>query len=97
MHAVPHVSPSEMMDEEFLKPLGLTKYCLAKEINLVSQRIGNVVAGKRAVTANTGLRLFRYFDLNDGWWLRNQANYDPVIARETMGESLSRISRCQSL
>ena len=97
MRTVPPVSPGEMLDEEFLKPLGLTKYRLAKDIGVPPQRIGDIVAGKRTITADTDLRLCRYFGLNDGWWLRGQANYDTAVARATMGETLSRISRCQLL
>lgn len=81
----------------FLKPLGLSKYRLAKDIDVPPQRIGDLVAGKRSITADTDLRLCRYFGLSDGWWLRGQAIYDTAVARETMGEALSRISRCQLL
>ena len=95
MRAVPPVSPGEMLEEEFLKPLGLTKYRLAKDIGVPAQRIGDIVAGKRAITADTDLRLCRYFGLGDGWWLRGQANYDTAVARETMGDTLARIQRCQ--
>ena len=66
-----------------LKPLGLTKYRLAKDIGVPPQRIGDIVAGKRAITADTDLRLCKYFGLSDGWWLRGQANYDIAIARES--------------
>ena len=59
-----------------------------------AQRIGDIVAGKRAITADTDLRLCRYFGLSGGWWLRGQANVDTAIARATTGEALSRISRC---
>ena len=97
MRTVPPVSPGEMLDEEFLKPLGLTKYRLAKDIGVPPQRIGDIVSGKRAVTADTDLRLCRYFGQSDGWWLRGQATYDTAIARESMGEALSRISRCHLL
>ena len=86
-----------MLEKEFLKPLGLSKYRLAKDIGVPAQRIGGIVAGKRAVTADTDLRLCRYFGLSDGWWLRGQANYDTAIARESMGEVLARISRCELL
>ena len=94
MRTVPPVSPGEVLNEEFLKPLGLTRYRLAKDIGVPAQRIGDIVAGKRTITADTDLRLCRHFGLSDGWWLRGQANYDTVIARATMGEALSRISRC---
>ena len=97
MRKIPPVSPGEMLDEEFLKPLGLTKYRLAKDIGVPAQRIGDIVAGKRSITADTDLRLCRYFGLSDGWWLRGQASYDTAIARESMGEVLSRISRCELL
>ena len=94
MRTVPPVSPGEMLEEEFLKPLGLTKYRLAKDIGVPPQRIGDIVAGKRAVTADTDLRLCRYFGLSDGWWLRGQAAYDTAKAREAMGATLARIQRC---
>ena len=91
------VSPGEMLEEEFLKPLGLTKYRLAKDIGVPPQRIGDIVAGKRAITADTDLRLCRYFGLSDGWCLRGQANYDMAVARESMGEALARIAKCALL
>ena len=97
MRAVTAVSPGEMLEQEFLKPLGLTKYRLAKDIGVPAQRIGDIVAGKRSITADTDLRLCRYFGLSDGWWLRGQVNYDTAIARESMGEALARISRCELL
>lgn len=93
MRKVAPVSPGEMLEEEFLKPMGLSKYRLAKDIGVPAQRIGDIVAGKRSITADTDLRLCRYFGLSDGWWLRGQANYDLAIARETLGETLTRIRR----
>ncbi len=97
MRKILPVSPGEMLNEEFLKPLGLTKYRLAKDIGVPPQRIGDIVAGKRAITADTDLRLCRYFALSDGWWLRGQASYDTAIARESMGDVLSKIRRCELL
>ena len=85
------VSPGEMLEEEFLKPLGLTKYRLAKNINVPAQRIGDIVAGKRGITADTDLRLCRFFGLSEGWWLRLQVNYDTAIARRSMGKALDEI------
>jgi addiction module HigA family antidote len=84
MRTVLPVSPGEMLEEEFLKPLGLTKYRLAKDIGVPAQRISEIVSGKRAVTADTDLRLCRYFGLSDGWWLRGQAAYDTAIAKEAL-------------
>ena len=89
MRTVLPVSPGEMLEEEFLKPLGLTKYRLAKDIGVPPQRIGDIVAGKRSVTADTDLRLCRYFGLIDGWWLRGQASYHTALARETVTEELA--------
>lgn len=97
MRTVLPVSPGEMLDEEFLKPLGLSKYRLAKEIGVPPQRIGDIVAGKRAITADTDLRLCRYFGLSDGWWLRGQAAYDTAMAREQLAKDLARIPRCPLL
>jgi addiction module HigA family antidote len=97
MRTVHPVSPGEMLEEEFLKPLGLTKYRLAKDIGVPPQRIGDIVAGKRAVTADTDLRLCRYFGLSDGWWLRGQVAYDTALAKEAMREELSRIQKCSLL
>lgn len=97
MRTVPPVSPGEMLEEEFLKPLGLTKYRLAKDIGVPPTRIGEIVSGRRAITADTDLRLCRYFGLSDGWWLRGQAAYDTAIAREALREELAKIERCSLL
>ena len=85
------VSPGEMLMEEFLKPLGLSNYRLAKEIGVPAQRIGEIVAGKRSITADTDLRLCRFFALSDGWWLRCQVRYDTQIARNAMAKTLAGI------
>ena len=84
MREIAPVSPGEMLEEEFLKPLGLSKYRLAKDIGVPPQRIGDIVAGKRAITADTDLRLCRYFGLSDGWWLRGQVAYDTALARDVL-------------
>jgi addiction module HigA family antidote len=97
MRTVLPVSPGEMLEEEFLKPLGLTKYRLAKDIGVPPQRIGEIVSGKRAVTADTDLRLCRYFGLSDGWWLRGQAAYDTAIAKDALHKELATIQRCSLL
>jgi antitoxin HigA-1 len=89
-HIAP-VSPGEMLEEEFLKPLGLTKYRLAKSIDVPAQRIGDIVSGKRGISAETDLRLCRFFGLSEGWWLRLQANYDTAIARRKIGKKLDKI------
>ncbi|MFN0193611.1 MAG: HigA family addiction module antitoxin [Aestuariivirga sp.] len=85
------VSPGEMLNEEFLVPLGMSKYRLAKSIGVPAQRIGDIVAGKRGITADTDLRLCRFFGLSDGWWLRLQASYDTALARRKLGRALEKI------
>ena len=85
------VSPGEMLDEEFLKPLGMSNYRLAKEIGVPAQRIGEIIAGRRSITADTDLRLCRFFGLSDGWWLRLQADYDTEIARSALSKALAKI------
>lgn len=85
------VSPGEMLAEEFLKPLGMSNYRLAKEIGVPAQRIGEILAGKRAITADTDLRLCRFFELSDGWWLRLQADYDTEVAKMTLAKVLAKI------
>jgi addiction module HigA family antidote len=73
-------TPGELLLEEFLKPMGISQYRLAKEIGVPAQRIGDIVAGKRAVTADTDLRLCRFFGLSNGYWLRAQAAHDTEVA-----------------
>jgi len=85
------VSPGEMLLEEFLKPMGLSQYRLAKEIDVSQRRIGEIVAGKRAITADTDLRLCRFFGLSDGWWLRLQADYDTELAKGALAKTLAKI------
>ena len=97
MPTVRPVSPGEMLEEEFLKPLGLIKPRLAKDIGVPAQRIGEIVSGKRSVTADTDLRLCRYFGLSDGWWLHGQAAYDTAIAKKALAKELDGIQRCSLL
>ncbi|HXZ47858.1 MAG TPA: HigA family addiction module antitoxin [Usitatibacter sp.] len=85
------VSPGEMLAEEFLKPMGITNYRLAKEIGVPPQRIGEIVAGRRSVTADTDLRLCRFFGLSEGWWLRLQADHDTRKAKLELAEELAKI------
>ena len=85
------VSPGEMLMEEFLKPLSQSQYALARAVHVPPRRINEIVHGKRAVTADTDLRLCRFFGLSEGWWLRLQADYDIALAKESMTEVLSKI------
>src|SRR2546429_6405856 len=85
------VSPGELLKEEFLKPMGISNYRLAKEIGVPAQRIGEIVAQNRAITPDTDLRLCRFFGLSNGYWLRAQALYDSEVAEGTMGAKLANI------
>jgi addiction module HigA family antidote len=85
------VTPGEILLEEFLKPMGLSQYRLAKEIGVPPQRIGEIVAGRRSVTADTDLRLCRFFGLSNGYWLRAQAAYDTEVAERKLGPILRKI------
>ena len=85
------VSPGELLKEEFLIPMGITKYRLAKEINVPAQRIGDIVSGKRSISVDTDLRLCRFFGLSDGYWLRVQALYDTATLGQSLKDELARI------
>lgn len=85
------VTPGELLSEEFLKPMGLSQYRLAKEIGVPAQRIGQIVLGRRAVTADTDLRLCRFFGLTDGYWLRAQEAYDLEVTRRKLAPELKLI------
>ncbi len=71
--------------------MGISQYRLAKEIGVPAQRIGEIVAGRRAISADTDLRLCRFFGLSDGWWLRGQVRYDTECAKDVLATSLARI------
>ena len=91
MRKLKPVTPGELLREEFLSPMGLSQYRLAKEIGAPAQRIGEIVAGKRAITADTDLRLCRFFGLSNGYWLRAQAAYDTQVARGKLSDALGKI------
>jgi len=83
------VHPGEVLLEEFMQPLGVTQYRLAKETNVPPRRINEIVQGRRAVTADTALRLARYFGTSEMFWLNLQARYDLDIQRQKVGTRLA--------
>ena len=91
MRKLKPVTPGKLLREEFLVPMGLTHYRLAKEIGVPAQRIGDIVSGKRAITADTDLRLCRFFGLSNGYWLRAQAVYDTEVAEEALAKTIAKI------
>ena len=91
MRKLKPVTPGELLLEEFLRPMAISRYRLAKEIGVPAQRIGEIVAGTRAITADSDLRLCRLFGLSNGYWLRAQAAYDTEVAERTSGAKLAKI------
>jgi antitoxin HigA-1 len=85
------ITPGELLREEFLLPMGISQYRLAREIGVPPQRISEIVAGKRAITADTDLRLCRFLGLSKGYWLRAQVAHDTEVAEEALGDALARI------
>ncbi len=91
------IHPGEVLLEDFLKPMGISQYALAKAIAVPPRRINEIVHGERAITADTDLRLCKFFGLSEGYWLRGQARYDTEIAKDKLGDVLSRIQHYQPL
>ncbi len=87
---LPPVHPGEVLLEEFLKPTGLSQYRLAKDISVPPRRINEIVHGKRAVTADTALRLGRYLGTTPRFWLNLQAQYDLDVETDRLGDRLDR-------
>jgi addiction module HigA family antidote len=85
---LPPVHPGEVLLEEFLEPMGLSQYRLAKDISVPPRRINEIVHGKRAVTADTALRLARYLGTTPRFWLNLQAQYDLDVEADRLGDRL---------
>lgn len=88
------IHPGEVLREDFLSPLGLSEYRLANDIGVPPRPINEIVKGKRAVTADTALRLSRYFDWPAEVWLNLQATYDRQVTEAAMKPTLAKIQRC---
>jgi addiction module HigA family antidote len=91
MRKVAYPHPGEILMEEFLKPMGITQYRLAKEIGVPQRRIGEIVAGARGVTTDTGLRLARFFGMSEGFWIGLQSDYDREMTKDTLAKALAKI------
>src|SRR5258707_1461941 len=87
---LPPVHPGEVLYEEFLIPLGISQYRLAKETSVPPRRINEIVHGRRAVSANTALRLARYFGTSERFWLNLQTRYDLEVEKDRLGDRLRR-------
>lgn len=90
MRKVPYPHPGEILLEEFLKPTGITQYRLAKEIGVPQRRIGEIVAGTRAITADTGLRLSRFFGMSENFWIGLQMDYEAAKAKDSLAPMLAK-------
>jgi addiction module HigA family antidote len=84
------IHPGEVLFKEFLEPLGLSQYRLAKDVSVPPRRINEIVQGKRAISADTALRLARYFRTTDRFWLNLQSRFDLEIERDRLGSRLAR-------
>ncbi|MDP2697447.1 HigA family addiction module antitoxin [Thalassospira sp.] len=85
----PH--PGDILNEEFLEPLGLSQNALAQAIGVPANRISEIIRGRRGITADTDLRLCRYFQVSDGYWLHLQNTHDIMEARREVGADIDRI------
>lgn len=84
------IHPGEILLEEFLTPMGISQYRLAKDINVPARRINEIILGKRAVTADTALRLSHYFSLSEKFWLNLQIKFNIEIAKDKLKDQLNR-------
>jgi addiction module HigA family antidote len=91
------IHPGEILMEEFLKPFGISQYKLAKDITVPARRINEIVHGKRAVTADTALRLSRYFNLSERFWLNLQARYDIEVQKDKLNGRIEEEVRVHEL
>jgi antitoxin HigA-1 len=85
-----NITPGEILHEDFLKPLGLSQYRLAKDIGVPARRINEIVKGERAITADTALRLGRFFGMSPQFWLNLQSHYDLELQEDRLGPRLAR-------
>ena len=85
---IPPIHPGEILMKEFLKPFGLSQYKLAKDINVPPRRINEIVHGKRSISADTALRLSRYFNLSERFWLNLQSRYDLEVEKDKLNDRI---------
>ena len=92
---LPPVHPGELLQEEFLRPLGLSQYRLAERLHVPRRRINEIVLGERSITADTALRLARFFGNSEQFWMNLQARYDLEVERDRIGSSLDEIQQLE--
>jgi addiction module HigA family antidote len=91
MRKVPYPTPGEILRDEFLLPMDISPYRLAKDIGVPQMRISEILAGKRGITVDTGLRLSRYFGMNDAFWTGLQLDHDAARAKDELADELAKI------
>ncbi len=84
------IHPGEILLKEFLEPMGITQYRLSKDIHVVPRRVNEIVHGKRAITADTALRLSRYFGTSERFWMNLQIRYDIELQKDLLGDRLEK-------
>jgi addiction module HigA family antidote len=94
---IPPIHPGEILQEEFLKPLGISQYRLAKDTSVSPRRINEIVRCQRAITADTALRLARYFGTSDRFWLNLQAHHNLEVEKDKLGNRLQREVKVRAL
>lgn len=92
---LPNIHPGEVLQEEFLKPLNITAYKLAKEISIPQTRISEIIHGKRRITADTALRLSKYFGTSTNFWLGLQNAYDIEEEEKKHSDDFQKIQKCE--
>lgn len=90
MQKLPPIHPGEVLLEDFMNPLGLSAYRVAKDIGVPALRISQIVRGQRSITVDTAMRLARYFSTSAAVWLRLQARYDLEVAQTKIGKRIAR-------
>lgn len=87
---MPPVHPGELLKDEFLEPMGISPYRLAKDLGVLPPRVYEILRGERSVSADTALRLSRYFGMSEGYWLSVQAHYDLETEKDRAGDKIER-------
>ncbi|MGI8540435.1 MAG: HigA family addiction module antitoxin [Rubrobacteraceae bacterium] len=86
----PPIHPGELLSEEFMEPMGITPYALAKGLGVDQMRVHKIVKGERSITADTALRLSRYFGMSEECWINAQSHYDLEMTKMERGEEIAR-------
>ncbi len=94
---IPPIHPGEILLEDFLEPMGISQYKLSKDISVPPRRINEIVQGKRSISANTALRLSRYFGLSERFWLNLQSRYDLEVEKDKLDVRLAKEVRVLTL